>query len=94
MLGWRSESLRPTREELEEYGAEHFWLMFPRAASESIPAFEPSRAFDFHLPVIAVSRSENRDSPIPWLIMKHVLDERDNFRLVGDVPRIVQLNDN
>jgi hypothetical protein len=68
--------------------------MFPRAASESIPAFEPSRAFDLHLPVIVVARSENRDSPIPWLIMKHVLDERDNLRLVGDVPRIVQLNDN
>ena len=67
--------------------------MFASISGQHVPAFESLRAFNFHLPVIVVTGSENRDSPIPRLFMKHVLDGSDNLRLVGNVPCIVQFND-
>ena len=67
--------------------------MFAGISSQDIPALESLRSFNFHLPVIVVARSENRDAPITGVIMKHVLDGGGNLRLVGDVPRIVQFND-
>jgi hypothetical protein len=67
--------------------------MFASISGQHVPAFEPLRAFKFHLPVIAVARSENRDSPVPWLGMKHMLYGGDNLSLIGNVPGIVQFND-
>ena len=67
--------------------------MFASIPGQHVPAFESLRAFDLHLPVIIVTRAENRDVPGARLVMKDVLDGPDNLRLVGDVPCIVQFND-
>lgn len=67
--------------------------MFARVSSQDVPAFESLRAFNYHFPVIVVTGSENRDSPLPRLFMKHVFDGRDNLGLVGNMPCIVQFND-
>ncbi len=67
--------------------------MFPCAARQSVPTLEPARTFNLHLPVIALPRAKNGDSPILRLFMKRVFDGCDDFRLVGNVSCIVQFND-
>ena len=67
--------------------------MFACISGQHIPAFESLRAFDLHLPVIIVTGSENRDTPIPRLVMEHVLNGGDNLSLICNMPCIVQFND-
>jgi hypothetical protein len=62
-------------------------------SGQHVPAFESLWAFKFHLPVIIVTGSENRDTPIPRLVMEHVLNGGDNLSLIGNMSGIVQFND-
>ena len=67
------------RYQLENQSANCLRLMLPGSSRQSIRPFKAVEPFNSHFPILAGSRSGDRDTPLSAFVAECMLDTRNNF---------------